>query len=85
MIRWLDGNKAYLHAVLDNFSRRILAWYAAETFKSVITAQLVCGAADTLSTGKPTMLVDGGAESLHSAVDEMNSSNILRSISRFTD
>ncbi len=26
MLRLLDGSRAYLHAVIDNFSRRILAW-----------------------------------------------------------
>ena len=26
LIRLLDGSRAYLHAVIDNFSRRILAW-----------------------------------------------------------
>jgi putative transposase len=31
VIRLLDGSRAYLHAVIDNFSRRILAWRVAET------------------------------------------------------
>jgi len=26
IIRLLDGSKACLHAVIDNFSRRVLAW-----------------------------------------------------------
>ena len=30
IVRWLDGAKAYLHAVIDNFSRRILAWTLGE-------------------------------------------------------
>ena len=32
VIRLLDGTRAYLHKVIDNFSRRILAWRGAETF-----------------------------------------------------
>src|SRR5262245_37010014 len=32
VIRLLDGSRAYLHAVIDNFSRRILAWRVSETF-----------------------------------------------------
>ena len=32
VIRLLDGTRAYLHAVIDNFSRRILAWQVADTF-----------------------------------------------------
>jgi transposase InsO family protein len=35
VIRLLDGSRAYLHAVIDNFSRRILAWQVAETFAPV--------------------------------------------------
>ena len=32
VIHLLDGSRAYLHAVIDNFSRRILAWHVADTF-----------------------------------------------------
>src|SRR5262249_51859259 len=32
VIRLLDGTRTYLHAVIDNFSRRILAWRVADTF-----------------------------------------------------
>src|SRR5205807_1231486 len=35
VIRLLDGTRAYMHAVIDNFSRRILAWRVAETFAPV--------------------------------------------------
>ena len=29
----LDGTKVWLHAVIDNFSRKILAWRVAERFE----------------------------------------------------
>jgi putative transposase len=35
VIRLLDGTRAYLHAVIDNFSRRVLAWRVANTFAPV--------------------------------------------------
>ena len=35
VIRLLDGTRVYLHAVIDNFSRRILAWRVADTFAPV--------------------------------------------------
>jgi hypothetical protein len=38
VIRLLDGTRADLHAVIDNFSRRVLAWRAAETFAPVNSA-----------------------------------------------
>ena len=41
LIRLLDGSRAYLHALVDNFYRRILAWNVAETFHPGVTAQLL--------------------------------------------
>jgi putative transposase len=35
VIRLIDGTRAYVHAVIDNFSRRILAWRVADTFAPV--------------------------------------------------
>ena len=32
VIRLLDGTRAYLQAVIDNFSRKILAWRVSERF-----------------------------------------------------
>jgi putative transposase len=29
-LKLLDGKKAYLHAIIDNYSRKILAWTVAE-------------------------------------------------------
>src|SRR5437762_257537 len=44
VIRLLDGTRAYLHAVIDNFSRRILAWRVAETFAPVNSVAVLVGA-----------------------------------------
>jgi transposase InsO family protein len=35
VIRLLDGTRAYVHAVIDNFSRRILAWRVADTVAAI--------------------------------------------------
>ena len=32
VIRLLDGTRAYLHAVIDNYSRRILSWRLNDRF-----------------------------------------------------
>ncbi len=42
LIRLLDGSRAYLHAVVDNFSRRILAWKAAESFHPAVSTLHAC-------------------------------------------
>ena len=81
MIRLLDGSRAYLHAVIDNFSRRILAWSVAGSFHPAITASLLKSASESTTTSeKPTVLVDGGIENFNSAVDEVVESGILKRI-----
>ena len=44
VIRLLDGTRAYLHAVIDNFSRRILAWRVADTFAPINTVTVLLDA-----------------------------------------
>ena len=45
VIRLLDGTKVYLHAIIDNFSRRILAWRVTEGFTVATTVAILhrCG------------------------------------------
>jgi transposase InsO family protein len=78
LIRLLDGSRAYLQAVIDNFSRRILAWKVSATFDPNSTAELLLRASDHLSDGKPTLLVDGGVENFNRGVDELVESGRLR-------
>ncbi len=51
--------RGYLPAVIDNFSRRILAWKASSTFDPSITAELLLSAASGVVDAKPILLVDG--------------------------
>ncbi len=85
VIRLLDGTRAYLHAVIDNFSRRILAWKVSSTFDPNITAKLLLDAASGLVDEEPTLLVDGGVENYNSAVDKLVDSGILRRLLAQTD
>ena len=85
LIRLLDGTRAYLHAVIDNFSRRILAWKVSATFDPSITAELLLNAASGLIDEKPTLLVDGGVENFNSAVDQLVDSGLLRRLLAQTD
>jgi len=48
IIRLLDGTKLYLSGVIDNFSRRIVAWKLEKTFDASITAELLTNAATNL-------------------------------------
>ncbi len=85
VIRLLDGTRAYLHAVIDNFSRRILAWKVAPTFDPDCTAELLLTASADLVDQTPTVLTDGGVENFNSAVDKLITSGILSRLLAMTD
>jgi len=80
LIRLLDGSRAYLHAVIDNFSRRILAWRVAESFQPGVTAQLLLDASKCMTSDKPMVLVDGGVENFNAAVDQLIATGLLKRV-----
>ena len=80
LIRLLDGSKAYLHAIIDNFSRRVLAWRINDTFIPAVTAELLIEAAREIEDARPQVLVDGGVENYNSAVDQLVESGLLKRI-----
>ncbi len=84
-IRLLDGSRAYLQAVIDNFSRRILAWKLSSTFDPTATAGLLIEASKSLFGEKPTVLTDGGVENFNSAVDELIESGLLKRLLAMTE
>ena len=80
LIRLLDGSKAYLHAIIDNFSRRVLAWRVNDTFVPAVTAELLIEAAREIADTRPQVLVDGGVENYNSAVDKLVDLGLLKRI-----
>jgi transposase InsO family protein len=80
LIRLLDGSRAYLHAVIDNFSRRILAWKVTGTLDPAATAEILLAAAKGVDHGVPTVLADGGVENFNGAVDELIRSGLLHRV-----
>ena len=83
IIRLLDGTKVYLHAAIDNFSRRILAWKVAATFSMANTAAILGAAAQIRSRNdrKPertTVLADSGVENVNGDVDRFIRSGAFR-------
>src|SRR5437899_12889189 len=87
VIRLLDGTRAYLHAVIDNFSRRILAWRVADTFAPVTTvAVLLDGSRGaTSSDATPVVLADAGVENVNAQVDALISTGVLRRMLALTE
>ena len=79
VIRLLDGTRA-LHAVIDNFSRRILAWRVADTFGPVnsVAVLLKASRGATSSDTPPVVLADAGVENVNAQVDELVTTGVLR-------
>jgi putative transposase len=72
VIRLLDGTRAYLRAVIDNFSRRILAWRVADTFAPVnsVVVLLEASRGATHSASLPVVWADAGVENINAHVDD---------------
>jgi len=87
VIRLLDGTRAYLHAVIDNYSRRILAWRVADTFAPVNSVSVLREAsrAAAPSDTPPVVLADAGAENVNAQVDALIQTGVLRRLLAFTE
>jgi hypothetical protein len=79
VIRLLDGTRAYLHAVIDHFSRRILAWRVADTHAPANSVAVLLEASKraTPSETAPVVLADAG-ENVNAQVDELIGTGVLR-------
>ncbi len=66
IIRLLDGKRAFLHAVQDNFSRRLMAWALRPTLAAETTRELVNRALQVIAAmPDPTrVMTDGGCVNL---------------------
>jgi putative transposase len=73
IIRLLDGTRAYLHAVIDNYSRRILSWTLEERLGSGGTCRILREAVVQLQNCPEQMIVvaDSGSENVNGAVDDL--------------
>jgi transposase InsO family protein len=73
IIKLLDGTRAYLHAVIDNYSGRILSWALEDRLGSGATCRVLHEAASQISSdsGAPTVFADSGSENVNREVDEL--------------
>jgi putative transposase len=70
VIRLLDETRAYVHAAIDNFSRKILAWTVAARLEPTSTCQVLLAAGKHLvSAGRPLLYADSGIENVNGVVD----------------
>jgi len=65
IIRLLDGTRAYLHAVIDNYSRRVLAWTLESRLCAKGTRSILNEAREGLgNNARVNVMTDGGSENL---------------------
>jgi putative transposase len=79
IIRLLDGTKAYVHAVIDNFSRRILAWTVAGRLDPMNTHDVLTRAAGHL-VASTNVFMDSGVENLNDEVDPLFDGGALQRV-----
>ncbi len=80
IVRLLDGTRAYLHAAIDNYSRRILSWSLEDCLGSGGTCRLLREAALQMK-GRPlgtTVVADSGSENVNADVDDLLEDEGLR-------
>ena len=71
IIKLLDGTRAYIHAGIDNLSRKILAWTVAARLEPTSTCRVLLVAGKHLvSAGRPLLYADSGVENVNAAVDD---------------
>ena len=79
VIRLLDGSKVYLHGLIDNFSRRILAWRLCEVLSPMTTAALLQEAGQSIGV-TPNLVADSGVENVNAEVDALIDSGLITRI-----
>jgi putative transposase len=92
IIRLLDGTKLYLSGVIDNYSRRIVAWKLEKTFDASVTAELLTNAATNLkelttsvtatdtSTIIPRVMMDNGIENFNKTMDALETEGSIKRV-----
>ena len=73
--------------MIDNFSRRILAWRVAETFAPGNTVAVLLEASRdaTRSASAPVVLADAGVENVNAQVDTLIETGVLRRLLALTE
>ena len=86
VIRMLDGTRSYAHAVIDNFSRRILSWCVCDRLDAGSSVQVLVEAAESIDPDlTPRLLADAGSENRNASVDELIETGLLERVLAMVD
>ncbi|MEY4065715.1 MAG: hypothetical protein RIR26_1923 [Pseudomonadota bacterium] len=82
LLRLKNGTKVFIRAVVDNFSRCVLAWQVTDGYGGKLTKALIEDAYRRAVASKhhfvPNVLVDSGTENLNRHVDHLVQSGIIK-------
>jgi len=84
VIKLVDNTRCYIQAIIDNYSRYVLAWNVTKDYGGQRTKELLLNA---ISHSKslnmpciPDVFVDSGTENLNSHVDSLVNSDIIKRV-----
>lgn len=86
-VRLVDGTKVWLHAAIDNFSRKVLSWRVANRFEIANTVEVLEEAVGSAVTQdrQPELMTDGGVENYNEKVDDLEGRGLLRRVRALVD
>jgi putative transposase len=83
-LKLLDGTRVTMHAIIDNFSRRILAWCVDPTFDTDATAKRIVEAAkgikEPAENAPPQVYMDSGVENINTDVAALIEANTIQRV-----
>jgi hypothetical protein len=80
LIKLLDGTRLFLHAVIDNYSRKLLAWQLSTKLEPTTTCRVLEAAGEHLPGTFPTVVADSGVENVNHEVDRLLDLGRLRRV-----
>jgi transposase InsO family protein len=82
ILRLKNGTKVFIRAVVDNFSRCVLAWQVTDSYGGKMTKALIEDACERANASSrhslPNVLVDSGTENLNRHVDALVKSGLIK-------
>lgn len=60
-----NGQRSFIYAIIDNYSRKIIAWKCETFISKKIIGKVICEALETISLKKLNLVSDGGTENVN--------------------
>lgn len=86
VFRFIDGSKAYIQAIIDNFSRMILAYRVSKNYGGENSKNLLYEAIETARIKDsqiikpPDLFIDSGTENLNTHVQEIEDKDLIKKV-----